>query len=151
MAMLIIDLGLSDGVVNFESPHSCSLGRHLQKKYHKSCLTTATLTAEWHLFQGVPRQQHNIQCDRKVTQPIPDTRSIFSENKLHWSQKTKKKCYINCRKSPRWAMHAFTLFLMSDATRWRLCVTETVHQTRYCRTVWHKTIGKCTPEVTPAS
>jgi hypothetical protein len=31
-----------------------------------------------------------VQRGTKVTQPIPDTRSIFqNENKLHWNQKTK--------------------------------------------------------------
>jgi nitrate reductase beta subunit len=25
------------------------------------------------------------------------------------------------------------------------CVMETVHQTRYCRFVWHSRIGKCIP------
>jgi hypothetical protein len=62
----------------------------------------------------------------------------FSKNKLHWNQK--KKCYIKCWKCPPLsAMQAFTFFLMSDATRWRLsAVTETVYQTRYCQFVWHK-------------
>lgn len=28
----------------------------------------------------------------------------------------------------------------------RYCVRETVHQTRYCRFVWHRGTGKCIPE-----
>jgi hypothetical protein len=31
------------------------------------------------------------------------------------------------------------------------CVTETVHQTRYCRFVWHRRIGKCIPKLILAS
>jgi hypothetical protein len=43
-------------------------------------------------------------------------------------------------------MRAFIIFLMFDATEQFVlhaaCVTETVHQTRYCRFVWHRKIGK---------
>jgi hypothetical protein len=43
-----------------------------------------------------------------------------SKNKLHWNQETKKR-YIKCWKCPPCsAMHAFTLFLMFDATQWRV-------------------------------
>jgi hypothetical protein len=31
------------------------------------------------------------------------------------------------------------------------CVTETVHQTRYCRFAWHRRIGKCMPKLILAS
>jgi hypothetical protein len=31
------------------------------------------------------------------------------------------------------------------------CVTETVHQTKYCRFVWHRRIGKCIPKLILAS
>jgi hypothetical protein len=49
---------------------------------------------------------------------------------------------------PRSAIHAFTLFLMFDATRRRVsCITETVHKTRYHRFVWHKRIGKYIPKL----
>jgi hypothetical protein len=62
-----------------------------------------------------------IQGDQKVTQPIPDTCSICEKNKLNRNEETKKQCYIKCWKCPpRSAMHTFTLFLMSDATRWRV-------------------------------
>jgi hypothetical protein len=47
----------------------------------------------------------------------------LSKNKLHWNQK--KKRYIKCWKCPlRSAMHAFTLFLMLDANRWRVPVSR---------------------------
>jgi hypothetical protein len=58
-----------------------------------------------------------LQGNRKVTQPIPDTKS-----KLHWTQK--KKSNIKCWKCPpRSVMHAFTLFLMFEAARWRVPVS----------------------------
>jgi hypothetical protein len=31
------------------------------------------------------------------------------------------------------------------------CITETVHQTRYCRFVWRRRIGKCIPKLILAS
>jgi hypothetical protein len=31
------------------------------------------------------------------------------------------------------------------------CVTETIHQMRYCRFVWHRRIGKCVPKLILAS
>jgi hypothetical protein len=31
------------------------------------------------------------------------------------------------------------------------CVTETVHQTKYCQFVWHKRIGKWIPKLIPSS
>jgi hypothetical protein len=72
-----------------------------------------------------PKQMTDIQDDRKVTQPIPDTCSICQKSKLHLNRKTKAQCYIKCCKCPpRSAMHAFTLFLMFDATWWRVPVSR---------------------------
>jgi hypothetical protein len=98
------------------------------------------------------RHKIQIQNDRKVTQPIRDT-FLFVKKYITLKSENKKQCYIKCWKCPpRSAMHTFTLFLMFDATRWRrFCVTETVHQTRYCRFVWHRRIGKCIPKLILAS
>jgi hypothetical protein len=59
------------------------------------------------------------QGDRKVTQPVLDTCAICQ--KINYIQIRKKQGYIKCWKCPPLsAMHAFTLCLMFDATRWRV-------------------------------
>jgi hypothetical protein len=60
------------------------------------------------------------------------THVLFVKNKLHWNDKT-KQCCIKCWKCPRSPMHAFTLFLMSDATWWRVsAVTFEMHSSIFC-------------------
>jgi hypothetical protein len=58
----------------------------------------------------------------KVKQPIPDTCYICQKTNC---KEIKKQSYIKCWKSLlRSAMHAFTLFLLFDATRWRVPVSR---------------------------
>jgi hypothetical protein len=84
------------------------------------------------------------------------THVLFVKKYITLKSENKKRCYFECWKCPpNSAMHAFTLFLMFDAAWWRVsavtCVTEMVHQTRYCRFVWHRRIGKCIPKLILAS
>jgi hypothetical protein len=56
----------------------------------------------------------------------------LSKNKWLWNKKTKKQCYIKCWKCPsHFAMHAFTLFLMFDATWWSVLVSRKQYTRRY--------------------
>jgi hypothetical protein len=70
----------------------------------------------------------------------------LSKNKLHWNKKKTK--FWKC--PPRSAMHAFNLFPMFDATRWRVPVSwKRFTRPRYCRFVWNRRIGKCIPKTRP--
>jgi hypothetical protein len=75
------------------------------------------------------------QNDREVTQPN-------SVKKVNYN----KKCYIKCWKyAPHTAMHAFTLFLTSDATRWRVsAVTFEMHISVFRTSSWHRRTRKWT-------
>jgi hypothetical protein len=86
-----------------------------------------------------------IQSGRKVKQPISDT-FYLSKNKLHWNKNTKKS-YIRVRNVHRVqrCMHSLFSFVWCKLLK-SSCVMETVHQTRYCRFVWHRRIGKCIPK-----
>jgi hypothetical protein len=93
-----------------------------------------------------------IRSNWKITQPVPDMFCLL-KNKLHlnWKRKT-MLCYV---------LEMFTAF--SDACIhcfphvrcvWynpvkSPCVTEMVHQ--YCRSIWHKRIGKSISELILAS
>jgi hypothetical protein len=72
----------------------------------------------------------NIQSDWKVMQTIPDTCSICQKiNYIEIKKKQKKRCYIKCWKCPLHSvMHAITVFLMSDATRWRVSACFLYHR-----------------------
>jgi hypothetical protein len=65
-------------------------------------------------------------------------KKIFNETRKH------KECYNKCRRCPSCsAMHPFSLFLTFNKTPENSSsVTETVHQTRYCRFDWHRRVGK---------
>jgi hypothetical protein len=81
-----------------------------------------------------------IITDREVTQPLPDTSSIFQKTNYTEIRKQKNNViysFGNVHRGQR-CMHSLSSLCS--------CVTETVHQTRYCRFVWHKRIAKCIPK-----
>jgi hypothetical protein len=81
--------------------------------------------------------------DRKVAQPIPDTRSICQE--VNYIENIEQnQCYIKCCKCPPRSVSL--LNKEGRPERFLSCtlpVTETVHQAGYCRFVWHGEIEKC--------
>jgi hypothetical protein len=87
-----------------------------------------------------------IQGDRKVTQPIPDTCSIC--HKINYieirKQRTMLCCVGNVHRVQR-CIHSFPHVWYNPVKS--SCVTETFHQKRYCRFVWHRKIGKCIPKL----
>jgi hypothetical protein len=88
-------------------------------KGHSNILPSAPISSELLVPWGFPT---NIQADWKVT-----TNSwhmfCWKNNKLRWNQKTKKQYFLSCWKCPPCsATHAFTIFLMFDATRWKVPV-----------------------------
>jgi hypothetical protein len=60
----------------------------------------------------------------------------LSKNKLHWNQKTKNNVVLSVGNVHR--VHSFPHVLSNPVKS--SCVTETVHQTRYCRFDWHRRI-----------
>jgi hypothetical protein len=124
--------------VPFESPLSLSLSYFIPH-YRTSALNITLL---------------HMQCDWKVTQLIPDICSVCQ-----------KINYIEIRKQKTMLYDLFeTSTAFSDACihsfphvwcNWTIsvlhacCVTETVHQTRYCRFFWPRRIGKCTSKLIP--
>jgi hypothetical protein len=76
----------------------------------------------------------------------------FSKTKLHSNQKTKNNVILLLEMSTAFS----DAFIHSFPHDWcnpvkSSCVAETVHQTRYCRFVWHGKIGKCVPKLILAS
>jgi hypothetical protein len=75
------------------------------------------------------------------------------ENKLHWNQETKNNVILSVGNAHRFqrCMHSlFSSCLMQPGEEF-LQWPETVHQTIYCRFVWHRRIGKCIPKLILAS
>jgi hypothetical protein len=78
----------------------------------------------------------------------------LSKNKLHSNQKPKNNVILSVRNVHRVqrCMHSFNFF---PYVWWNpvksFCVMETVYQTRYCRFVWHRRVGKCIPKLILAS
>jgi hypothetical protein len=71
---------------------------------------------------------------------------------LHWNQKTKSNVVLrvgNVHRVQRCTYSLFSSCLMQPSQEF--CVTETVHQTRYCKFVWHRRIEKCIPKLFLAS
>jgi hypothetical protein len=78
--------------------------------------------------------------------------ALLSKNKLHWSQKTKNNVMLyvgNVHRVQR-CVHSLFPHVWWNPVK-SFCVTETVHQTRYCRFVRHRRIGKCIPKLILAS
>lgn len=66
-----------------------------------------------------PWQWIHVQNDPEVTRPTAGT-FYLPKKTSHWNHKTKKQRYIDCWKCPpRSATHAFAIFLVFYATRWR--------------------------------
>jgi hypothetical protein len=65
-----------------------------------------------------------IQGDWEVTQLILDTCSICQKINYIEIRKQKKSFIKCCECPPRSAIHAFTLFLVFDGTRWRVPVSR---------------------------
>jgi hypothetical protein len=65
----------------------------------------------------------------------------------------KKYCCIKCWKCPGRNKHGYRANLILEVDRNGFCgarfscVTETVHQTRRCRSVWHRRTGKGVPNL----
>jgi hypothetical protein len=96
-----------------------------------------------------------IQGDQRVMQPIPDT-FCLSKNKLHWNHKTKNNVILSVGNVHHVQQCMYSLFSSclvqpSEEFLHASSVMEMVHQTRYCRFVWHRRIGKCIPKLIPAS
>jgi hypothetical protein len=93
-----------------------------------------------------------LQSDRKVAQTIPDTCSICQ--KISYTEIRKQKTIIlNVGDDHRVqrCMHSLRRSTGTVSVLHASCVTETVHQTRYCRFVWHRRIEKCIPKLILAS
>jgi hypothetical protein len=91
-------------------------------------------------------QMGQVQGDRKVTQPIPDICSICKKINYTEIGKQKTMLYQVLEMSTAFSdacIHPSSHVWCNPVNS--SCVTETVHQTRYCRFVWHKRIGKCIP------
>jgi hypothetical protein len=83
--------------------------------------TVSIFRAAVHNNEAIEEQE--LQVIGKSRNPF-QTRVLFVKNKLYWNQK-KKQCYIRYWKCPlRSAMHAFTLYLVFVATRWRVPVSR---------------------------
>jgi hypothetical protein len=75
---------------------------------------------------------------------------VLFVKKINYTEIRKQKTtFIKCCKClPRSAMHAFNLFLVFDATRWRVsAVTFEMHSSMFCFNSWHWRIGKCIPKL----
>jgi hypothetical protein len=82
----------------------------------------------------------------------PDTCSVCQKNKLHCNQKTKKNVILSVEMSIAFSdacIHSFPHVWCNLVKS--SCVTETVHQTRYCRFVWRRRIRKSIPKLILAS
>jgi hypothetical protein len=86
-----------------------------------------------------------IQSDRKVTQPILDTCSIYQKINSVQIRKQKKNSVIisvgNVHRVQRCIHSLFSSCLMQPGEEF-LQWPETVHQTKYFRFVWHRRIRK---------
>jgi hypothetical protein len=94
-----------------------------------------------------PNRLGFIQSDQKVMQLIPDM-FYLSKNKFHWNQKTKINVILSVGNAHAFSdacIHSFPHVWCNLAKS--SCVTEMVPQTRYCRFVWHRRIGKCIPKL----
>jgi hypothetical protein len=78
---------------------------------------------------------------------------VLFVKKIHWNQKTKNNVVLNVENvhSVQRCMHSLFSSCFMQPGEELLQWPETVHQTRYCRFVWHRTIGKCIPKLILAS
>jgi hypothetical protein len=79
-----------------------------------------------------------VQGDWKITLPIPDACSMCQKINYFKIRKQKQCFFVNA------CIHSLPHVWCNPVKS--SCVTETVHQTRYCRFVWYMRSSKCIPK-----
>jgi hypothetical protein len=116
------------------------------------CVLKPGIISLTHRLRAVAILFSIIQSDRKVTQPILDTCCVCQKINYIETRKQKTMSYYVLEMSTAFSdasIHSFPHILCFPVKSF--CVTETVHQTRYCRYVWHRRIWKCIPKLILAS